>query len=132
MRDLLSKIVEIEKEDIVNPVRLGKKKDEKPRLLKISVKTEAMKKQIIMGARDLNMGVPFNKRIYVNQDFTKKQRETYRNLRAEKKRRTDNGEENLVIRGEKIVTLTPKQMTHQNRAATGETQAASSSPKPQG
>ena len=56
----------------------------------------------------MNNNVPFKKRIYVNHDFTKKQRENYKLLREELKARTLKGEKNLAIRGNRIVTIKPK------------------------
>ena len=44
-----------------------------------------------------------DKKIYINPDYTPKQREQNKELRAEMKRRMEEGEEDLTIRHGKIV-----------------------------
>ena len=94
--------------DLTNPIRLGPKNiGNKPRLMKITVKTEETKKKILSNVSRLNNSkTDPRKRIYINQDYTNKEREQYKTLRAELKDRTDKGEKNLIIRNMRIVTKT--------------------------
>lgn len=104
---LLGKLVNIKDGDLKEaPVRLGDK-GIKPRVLKVVLKNENMKREILKKAPSLNVDVPFEKRIYINQDYTKRQREAHKVLREELKVRIKNGETNLGIRGGKIVKLPP-------------------------
>ena len=125
---LLGKLVTLESDDLVEPVRLGKVGGNRPRMLRVTVKSEEKKKEIIRKAPELNKGVTINdKRIYVNSDYTQKQREKNKELRAEKQKRMNEGEENLVIRNGKIVSLKSKQ-SGRLRDDTG----AGNDPKPAG
>ena len=113
---LLGGIVELCDDDIENPVRLGAAGGNRPRMLRISMKSEQKRKMVLKKkSPELNKNVPIEKRIYVNQDFTKKQREANNALRDELKRRTKDVEENLSIRGGKIVKWKPKQLIQERR-----------------
>jgi hypothetical protein len=108
---LLSKVVEIEEGEVVEPVRLGKgtQVGTRPRMLRVTVKSEDKKKEILRKAPELNANIRDQaKRVYINPDYTQKQREQQKKLRDEKKRRTDAGEQNLAIRNGKIVQLKPR------------------------
>ena len=63
--------------DLTNPIRLGPKNiGNKPRLMKITVKTEETKKKILSNVSRLNNSkTDPRKRIYINQDYTNKERE---------------------------------------------------------
>ena len=127
-KNLLGKLVTLESDDLVEPVRLGKVGGNRPRMLRVTVKSEEKKKEIIRKAPELNKGVTINdKRICVNSDYTQKQREKNKELRAEKQKRMNEGEENLVIRNGKIVSLKSKQ-SGRLRDDTG----AGNDPKPAG
>ena len=121
VRDLVREVVDIQDDDISDPLRFGDvpKKGEKPRVLRVSCKTEELKDDIVKNMREKNKTIPFQERIYFNTDYTRKQRETYNTLKKEVKARTDQGEANLGIRGSgsrmKIVTLKPKQRFGQGR-----------------
>ena len=63
------------------------------------MKSEKSKKSIMKKVYQLNAGMTdVTKRIYINNDSTPKEREQFGKLREEKKR-TDEGETGLVIRG---------------------------------
>lgn len=117
IKHILAQIVDLDDDEKIDPIRLGNppKKGEKPRLVKISVKSEDKKQEIIRKARSLNDCKPFEKRVYFNPDFTPKQREDYRRLKEEVKQRTEAGERNLVIRGYKIVQKKPSLQNHTNQ-----------------
>jgi len=102
---LVGKIAEVGKDEFSGMVRLGGKtigSGSRPRMLRVTVKTEEAKKKLLMNARKLNEGVEASKRIYINQDRTAREREDFRRLRDElEKRRKE--EPDLVIRGGRIV-----------------------------
>lgn len=104
-RTILGKLTKIVDDGLTDPVRLGKIGGNRPRMLRVSVKSIEKKKEIIKKAHEINVGITDkNKRIYINPDLTPKQREKNRELRAELSRRVQGGEVNLAIRGGKIVT----------------------------
>ena len=73
------------------------------------MKSEEKRKEIMRKAPELNKGISMNEtRIYVNADYTQKQRERNKELRTEKQRRTNEGEENLAIRNGIIVVMKPR------------------------
>lgn len=103
-KSLLSKLVPLDDNEVCDPVRLGAIGGNKPRMLRVTVKSEEKKKEIMKKAPELNKGITDSvKKVYVNNDFTQKQRQAYKELRAEKLRRTEAGEKNLMIRNGKIV-----------------------------
>ena len=100
-KTLLEKLVPLEDCDIGEPTRLGKEGGNRPRMLRVTLKSE---EQILKKAPEVNKNLKSNdKKIYINSDFTPKQREQNKILRAEMKRRTEEGEEDLTIRHGKIV-----------------------------
>ena len=108
-KKLLGKLVYLEDDDITDPIRLGKEGGNKPRLMRVTIKTEKKKQEIHKKAPELNREVrDKDKRVFVNPDYTKKERETHKMLRDEMKKRIENGEQNLAIRQGKIVTLRPR------------------------
>ena len=101
--EVLRTIVDIDEEEIEEPVRLGKK-GERPRCLRMKIKNLEKKKEIINKAKKINRKeTPQSERIYINQDLTPAQREEERNLRKELKDRKAAGEKNLFIRNNKIL-----------------------------
>ena len=127
IRKLVEKIVP-ETEEVgkvlENPVRLGQYKvgtNVKPRLLRITVKCEETKANILKRAYKLNKDVTDKtKKIYINQDLTSKERETEKKLRDELRVRRGNGEDDLVIRNGKIV----KRMVRQTPDNSGQEAAS--------
>ena len=106
-KSLISKLVPLDENELFDPVRLGAAGGNKPRMLRVTVRSEERKKEIMKKAPELNKGITDNvKKVYVNNDYnhyTLKQRQLYKELSAEKQRRTEAGEKNLVIRNGKIV-----------------------------
>ena len=129
VKDTLKKVIDIEVDDICEPVTLGKKIPEdpnKPRPLKIKVKSLEMKKQILQRSRKINEDVKDPKRrVYVNNDLTGTQREREQALRKElKHRREQLGERDIridYVKG-KIVAVRPD---IKNRERSGTTQGSS-------
>lgn len=94
---------------ISKAVRLGKLA-EKPRLLLITVNDEQSKVGILRAASKLKSSKKWSS-VYFSADLTQREREINRHLRAELKRRKDNGEDNLWIRNGKIVIIHPRPTT---------------------
>ena len=124
VRDLVGKISDVQRNEVNNPVRLGKIQigsHAKPRLLRMEVKTEEAKKKIMRNVQGLNKDVREGEsRIYINNDTTKKERELIKSLKTELNQRKTNGETNLRIdyKSYRIVTFTPRQ--NQNGAVAGQ------------
>ena len=93
-----------------NSIRLGKRNaGTRARLLRITVDNLETKKQILKEAfrlNDPNEKDP-SKKVFVNPDYTLKQREENKLLRQELKERTSKGETDLIISGKKIVKKPP-------------------------
>ena len=89
------------------PVRLGRISD-KPRLLRVTLKSEHMLNTIVNKAREQNHLLnPYErdprKKIYINKDYSEKERIQRKKAVDEKKERERNGETNLEIRRGKVV-----------------------------
>ena len=110
---------DIKRNEIKDMFRLGKKPENnetgtvkvRPLLVKFH---EEEKLRVLKVSNDLELQVNHEiKTVFVSHDLTAKQREEVKTLRAELKRRKDGGENNLIIRGNKIVEY---QFFHSNRA----------------
>ena len=119
-KKILSAIADVKEGDISEPIRLGKKGlGSRPRMLKITMKEEGKKKEILKNAPKLNQGKSQGEtKIYVNEDLTRLQREKHKALRDELKRRKQDGEANIAIRNWRIVELPPKSDTDSTNSAT--------------
>ena len=110
----------VEKE-LENPTRLGQYKigtNVKPRLLRVTVRSDETKTSIMKRAHKLNTGVTDKReKIYINHDLTPKEREVEKELRDELRTRRENGEEDLVIRNGKIVKRPARQSTDKDLEA---------------
>ena len=90
---------------IVRPTkafRVGKRVEDKPRLLIVSLESMDSKLEILKMAPQLRYLTKWQ-RIYVTPDLSKKEREESKRLRAELSARRQAGEEHLTIRRGKIV-----------------------------
>ena len=106
VRQLVSKITDVPLGDIDEPIRLGQiyiGNNARPRLLRMVVKSVESKEKIMRNVYGLNDGVPFDQRIYINNDNTPQERAKYKAQKEEMIVRKDNGERDLVIRNLKIV-----------------------------
>jgi hypothetical protein len=122
VRGLVKKIADVPEQEVDEPIRLGSFRigtNPKPRLLKMTVKTEETKREIMKNVAKLNKGVPFEHRIYINDDSTPKERERIRKMRQEIEERTKEGEANLMInyRELKIVTRAVKSKSKESEHA---------------
>ena len=103
IKQVYSDKVEIEQNDLKHITRIGIKENDKTRPIQITLSSQNKRKQILtnnMYLKLLDNDISTN--IYVSTDRTKKQREADKELRAQLKRRKDQGEENLKIRNNKI------------------------------
>ena len=109
--------VKICKEDIINITRLGTKKENQIRPIRISFECSDKRTRILRNNKNLviyNEDSPEctasfctlednHRHIYISTDKTKQQRETEKELREELKKRKSKGETNLMIRNYKII-----------------------------
>ena len=117
VRDLVQKITDVPGEEVNDPVRLGPVQigqNVRPRLLKLVVRSEEAKIEIMRNVSRLNEGVEFAERVYINNDSTPRERAKYRELKEEVQRRVEAGENDLIIRNLTIVKRKPRQM-HQDQ-----------------
>ena len=84
--------------------RLGKRFEGKNRLTKVVLDSVKSKRMILGAAKKLRESDAWNN-IYVTPDLSPKEREKNKQLRAELKKRKEDGEDSLVIRKGKIVQL---------------------------
>jgi hypothetical protein len=88
-------------------IRLGKNQEgpeAKPRPIKLILQSEAQKEKILQNAKNLKTLRNGLEKVFIHQDLTPKQREARQQLVKELKARLAQGEQNLIIVGEKIVT----------------------------
>ena len=107
--EILGKTTELDKDSFSKIERLGKKGN-RPRLLRITVKSPQLKEKIVKNQRKVNEDHTDRQNFnYINHDLTPAEREKERKareeLKAELKRRQDQGEKNIGIRGKSIVNL---------------------------
>ena len=92
----------IRKEDVVKIIRLGKRNPNKPRPILVEFKGDEKKRGLMKNLANLSKAPEAMKKISVQHDLTKKQREDEKELRdhAKKMESEDNsGEFNYRIRG---------------------------------
>lgn len=103
--------VELQEQDLKHITRIGIKGNDKIRPIQITLSSQHKRKEILtnnMNLKLLENHVSTN--IYVSTDRTKKQREADKEMRAELKRRKEQGE-NLTIRNNKIVPFRERAQT---------------------
>ena len=83
--------------------RVGKKADEKPRLMIVTLANMSDKLEVLKSAAALRDSKWSN--VYITPDLTWKEREKGRQLRCELARRKEEGEEHIWIRHGRIVTI---------------------------
>ena len=101
VRTMVGRIADVPADHLLEPVRLGKLtigRNARPRLLKLEVRTEESKREIMKNVYNLNKTVANAKdRIYINNDSTPKEREQMKQLKQELKMKKDAGENDWVI-----------------------------------
>ena len=95
---------EIDNKEILSMFRVGKKVEGNNRPLVIKYASLQIKNKFLKSSGNLKIKTNNEiKPIYISIDRTQNQRAKHRQLVNEMKKRREDGEENLVIRGEKIV-----------------------------
>ena len=95
---------ELDIEEVKDFFRLGKKSEDKKRPILMRFQSEETKMAVLKASRDLSLKIDDEEhKIHVSNDLTAKQRNYIKTLKEELKTRRDRGEEDLVIRGNKIV-----------------------------
>ena len=103
VRNLVKKITDVPGDDLTDPIRLGPVQighNVGPRLLRMVVRTDVSKAEIMRNVYRLNEEVEFAERVYLNNDSTPRERMKYRELKAEVVRREAEGEADLIAEGE--------------------------------
>ena len=102
---IMNKAAELDEKEIGEVYRLGKVGGNRPRLIKVTLKCEKKKREIVKNAAIINKGVTeIEKRIYINNDESEAERKASFELRKQlKEKKKETGEEDWVIRGGKIV-----------------------------
>ena len=118
VRRLFEDSLGLEEFEIQSTVRLGKKIEEKHRLLKITVGSVKTKRDILSNSKKLRNADEWS-RVFITPDLTPKEREKSRRLREELKRRKDAGEEGLVIRKGEIVKVNQEDVPSPSLASQG-------------
>ena len=116
IRSLMDELEIVNTEESYKWIRIGKQNQQKPRpiLIKPKNRNENLKGQMLKNAKRLkNTKKEELKNIIITADQTIKEREESKKLREELRERREAGEQNLIIRGNKIVEKTP----NQNRSA---------------
>lgn len=112
VKKLVQKVSDIPEDAVGHPVRLGQihvGRNSRPRLLRMEIKSEEEKRKLMKNVYHLNTErTDPTKKIYINNDSTSKERDQFHILREEMKRRREEGENDLVIRGVKILKRTTK------------------------
>jgi hypothetical protein len=109
VKKVLDKVVQLAEDEIQEVFRLGQVGGNKPRLLKVVMKDKEKKYEILRKSKDLNQGINDpRKKVFVNPDYSKEQRQANKELREEFKRRVGQGEKDIKIIKGKIVKLEKK------------------------
>ena len=85
-------------------IRVGKKTEDRPRVLIVTLKDEGTKWEVLKASKALrNSENEIAKSIYINKDMTQKEREKNRILREELKARRAQGENVKIVKGKCVV-----------------------------
>ena len=108
LKQLLDDKVKLEQADVKAVFRAGEyHAGENPRPIILCL-NDMDKRAKLLKLRNLSLTESSKEwRIYINPDRTKHEQKTHKALRQELKHRREEGEENLIIRGGKIVTKPP-------------------------
>ena len=93
--------------DITKSIRLGQKQNSKPRSLLFKLSSKALRNKLLSYAPKLRFSSTWYQ-LYIQPDMTPTEREAYRKLQEEIKRRKNLGETNLIIRNGKIIQYVQK------------------------
>ena len=115
--DLFSEIVKEELKlnvKVEKAIRVGKRNENKPRILIATLKDEDTKWEILKASKALrNSENDVAKNIYINKDMTQKEREKNRALREEVKKRRSQGENVKIVKGRCVILEESKKQVEQ-------------------
>ena len=116
--------------EVVNITRLGKKLDDKLRLLKVQLNSLYQKRRILSNAKKLRETSGTFQKIYVTPDLSLNERQENKRLHDELLQRKKDGEKDLIIRRGKIVKKsTSAEPTPTRALAMDTTQSAANNDK---
>jgi hypothetical protein len=92
--------------NVISTSRIGKVMSEKPRLLRVKMKSVEMKKKALAASKKLRSSEYLQ--IYVNPDYTKKEQEQQKKLRDSLKKLRSEGRDVMIFRG-KIIERSEKE-----------------------
>ena len=105
--DLLTDIIKQELHlnvRVEKAIRVGKKKDDQPRVMIVTLKDEESKWEVLKESKALRESEnEITKNMYINKDMTRQERERNRLLREELKARRANGENVKIVKGKCVV-----------------------------
>ena len=102
----IAKEIGIKDVEPVSVIRLGSKVSPKGRLIRVQIGSLSIKRALLSNAKKLkNHQSAQLKDVYITPDLSVQERKIQKELRAELKRRKDNGESNLKIYRGKIVKV---------------------------
>ena len=108
INEMLEEGLNVDDATLQSVVRLGKRVEGKSRLLKVEVDSVKSKRNLLQNAKKLRRTETW-KKVFITPDHTPKERQINKDLREEIKRRTEEGEEGLVIRRGKITKILPRE-----------------------
>lgn len=110
---LIAEGLEIEEHvSITSAIRLGKRDEDKTRLLRVTLENVKTKRNILAKAKKLRETEKW-KQVFITPDLSPKERQKNKVLREELNRRIKEGEEDLVIRRGKIIRMLRTQSREQ-------------------
>ena len=94
--------------------RIGRRQEDKPRMVVATFESEAMKLEVLRYAPELQHSGEWAM-LYLNPDMTRTEREEAKTLREELRNRRKNCEQNITIRNKKIVVVPGTDEKYKNR-----------------
>ena len=102
----------VKENDVESIFRIGKRIDGKPRMVCVKLKSHDVRKSLLACAKRLRESTkPWLKKVFINPDLTKRQRDRNQEARNELSRKKENGEDNLMIRNFQVVKRSHPQAT---------------------
>ena len=96
--------LELKDNDIESVFRIGAKRENMPRMLCVRLRSPEVRSRLLENSPSLRKSkLAWKKKVYINPDLTKEQRERNQHARNELKRRKENGETDLIIRNFEVV-----------------------------
>jgi len=127
VNNIITDKLDVEGALIIKTIRLGgrgQNKNNKPRLIMATLESPARRRIVLAAANNLRFMDDLQYRIYINPDLNPKEREEGRKQREDLKneltKRKENGENDIKIRGNRIVNRKKKPQTTEENSETKE------------